>query len=91
MTKNNVIDLPEDYALVLQQVKKHGEEDFANLEESLKVSKSRLQHIVGALQRKGLISISRSVYDGVMISLSKKGQKLTNYIWPEVMSHANAY
>lgn len=35
------IELPEDYALVLQQVDENGEEDFTNLAESLKFDRRR--------------------------------------------------
>jgi predicted transcriptional regulator len=49
------IQLPEDYALVLQQVEESGSEDFSILAESLRIERSRLSHIVKALQHKGLI------------------------------------
>lgn len=88
MTTNIIIDLPEDYALVLQQVKENGEDDFANLAETLHVSRSRMAHIIQALQSKGLVHLSRSLYSEAWIRLSHKGQKLTSYLWPEAIGQA---
>lgn len=82
MTKNNSIDLPDDYALVLHQIKENGEEDFPSLTKSLPISKSRLHHIIDALHRKKLITV-RSKWNESWIRLSTKGQRLANYIWPE--------
>lgn len=89
MTKNNLLHLPEDYALVLQQIKENGEEDFLSLAESLSISKGRLHHIIESLHRKRLITINWSKWSESWIRLSAKGQKLTNYIWPE-MNHMNS-
>lgn len=89
MTKKNIIDLPDDFALVLQEIRENGEEDLFNLDESLDVSRSRLSHIVQSLRSKGLVSISRSVWGETQIRLSVKGQKLTNYIWPPIMKHTS--
>lgn len=77
------IELPEDYAIVLQQVKEMGEEDFTSLAESLRISRPRLLHIVKNLQHKGLILVSRSTYSDAWIRLSTKGQRLMDFMWPE--------
>lgn len=82
MVKNNTINLPEDYALVLRQIKENGEEDFPGLTKSLPISKSRLHHIIDVLHRKKLITV-RSKWNENWIRLSAKGQRLANYIWPE--------
>jgi DNA-binding IclR family transcriptional regulator len=44
------ISLPEDYSLVLQEVSENGEEDFAELAETLNFERSRLQHIIQSLE-----------------------------------------
>ncbi|HEV7454198.1 MAG TPA: MarR family winged helix-turn-helix transcriptional regulator [Candidatus Saccharimonadales bacterium] len=76
------IQLPEDYALVLQQVEENGSEDFSMLAESLRIDRPRLRHIVRALQHKGLIVMQAAGGD-FRIRLSAKGQQLTAYIWPQ--------
>ena len=80
------IELPQDYALVLQTVQENGEEDFSNLAETLRFDRPRLAHIIEALRSKGLIYLShttRSNYAGAWIRLSAKGRKCMNTIWPE--------
>jgi DNA-binding MarR family transcriptional regulator len=83
MKKHSIIDLPADYALVLQQIKENGQENFVQLLEALSISRPRLDHIIQSLRQKGLISISRTAYSDAWISLSGKGKKLVSYIWPE--------
>jgi DNA-binding MarR family transcriptional regulator len=77
------LELPEDYAIVLQQVKEMGEEDFISLAESLRISRPRLMHIVKNLQHKGLILVSRNTYSEAWIRLSVRGQRLMDFMWPE--------
>lgn len=76
------IALPQDYALVLQQVDEFGEEDFDTLAESLRIDRKRLTHIIAALKQKGLILINKTSQD-VWVSLSSRGQRLMRYMWPE--------
>jgi DNA-binding MarR family transcriptional regulator len=77
------IELPEDYSLVLQEVGISGEEDITMLAESLNFDQGRLQHILHALQHKGLVCFSRSAGRGVWVRLSAKGQKIMATLWPE--------
>lgn len=79
----HMISLPEDYALVLQQVNETGEEDFNNLAESLRFDRGRLSHIIDSLQHKGLVVMSRAGQYDTWIRLSAKGRRLLNYMWPE--------
>lgn len=76
------IELPQDYALVLQQVDEFGEEDFDTLAESLRIDRKRLTHIITALRQKGLILINKTSQD-VWVRLSSRGQRLMRYMWPE--------
>ena len=82
----HVVKLPDDYALVLQQVEENGEEAFDMLAESLRFDRKRLIHIVRALQHKGLIYLSQSTHDP-WIRLSVKGRRLMTYLWPESQMH----
>lgn len=77
------LELPKDYAIVLQTVYENGEEDFTNLAETLKFDRKRLAHIIEALKHKGLISFSRSSRQDVWIHLSSKGRKFMATLWPE--------
>lgn len=76
------LDLPSDYALVLQQVDESGQEDFTNLAESLRIDRKRLSHIIQALQHKGLIRVRRAAQD-TWITMSSRGHRLTTALWPE--------
>jgi CTP-dependent riboflavin kinase len=76
------IELPHDSALVLQQVSEAGEEDFAELAQSLRFSHRRLAHIVTDLARKRLIH-SRTAHFGVWIRLTTEGKRLIHSMWPE--------
>lgn len=77
------IELPEDYALVLQQVNETGEEDMDTLAEYLRLDRKRLAHIIQALHHKGLIYFTRTAYQSSLIKLSTKGRQFITYIWPE--------
>ena len=83
----HVIELPEDYAIVLQQVDEIGEEDFTALAETLRFDRKRLAHIVQALRNKGLISMTGR---GSWIRVSAKGRQLIAYLWPESGMHPSA-
>lgn len=76
-------ELPEEYAIVLQQIDEDGGEEFNDLVETLHFERSRLTHIVKALQHKGLISLKGNGERGFWIQLSRKGERLMGYLWPE--------
>lgn len=78
------IELPEDYAIVLQQVNEMGEEDITMLSETLKYDRPKLLHIIQGLRQKGLIYFSQSTYREPLIRLSSKGRRLMSYMWPEI-------
>lgn len=77
------IELPQEYALVLQQVSETGEEDLETLAENLRLDRKRLAHIIQALHHKGLIYFTRTAYQSSLIRLSSKGRQFISYIWPE--------
>jgi DNA-binding MarR family transcriptional regulator len=79
------IELPQDYALVLQQIDEFGEEAFDTLAESLRIDRKRLTHIIESLRHKGLILIHKTRQDA-WLRLSTKGQRLMQYMWPEAHS-----
>jgi len=73
------ISLDDNSALVLQQIEEMGEDDLDNLNESLRFKRPHLMHIIQNLQHKGLIKTK-----GPWISLSSKGKKTTEIIWPKL-------
>lgn len=77
------IELPEDYSLVLQEICEHGAEEFDELAESLNLEQHRLQHIIQALQHKGLVIMNYTYGHGVWVRLSAKGRKFIQSLWPE--------
>ena len=79
--------LPEEYAIVLQEVGEIGEEDIVMLEESLRFDHARLLHILQGLRHKGLILCSPGDYNGTWIRLSAKGRRLMSYLWPDMQLH----
>lgn len=83
MNKERITNLPTDYALVLQQIQEDGKDDIGYLSQTLNLNRNRLLHIIKALQRKGLVLVNRS-YDEAWVELSRKGQRMVKYIWPEV-------
>ena len=77
------IQLPQDHALVLQQINELGEEDFTGLAQSLRIGRAKLAQIIQALHHKRLILVRRSSYAEVWVRLSAKGQDLMRRMWPE--------
>jgi DNA-binding MarR family transcriptional regulator len=77
------MEMPADYALVLQQIQENGQDDIANLSESLHIRRSRLTHIIDALKHKGLVRLTRDYHSDLWVELSGKGQRLVQYLWPE--------
>ena len=76
------IELPQDHALVLQHVHDSGEEDFAGLADSLRLTPGRLAYIIQELARKKLI-VSRNAGWGIWIRLSARGKRVIRTLWPE--------
>jgi DNA-binding MarR family transcriptional regulator len=77
----NTIDLPSDYALILQQIDEAEEEDIQALAETLSIERGRLAHAIGSLKNKGLIRLNHTT-QSTWISLSTKGKKLVTKLWP---------
>ncbi len=76
------INLPEEYALIMQQIAESGQEDFDNLSQSLHMARRRVVHIVSSLQHKGLVQLTQETAYGPLIELSRSGKRLIHYLWP---------
>lgn len=75
--------LPKDYTLVLQRLQADGTDEFENLVETLRFERSRLAHIIQALNHKGLVLLKGDDERGFWLSLSSKGRRTLAYLWPE--------
>lgn len=75
--------LPEDYAVVLQQINEDGTDDFGNLVETLRFDRARLGHIIHALHHKGLITIHNRSQSELWLVLTAKGERFITFLWPE--------
>jgi hypothetical protein len=78
-----VLSLHKDYLLVLQQISEDGEDDLVSLEETLRFDRKQLKHIVQALQHKGLIKVKAVSKVDIWLTLSSKGRRFMEYMWPE--------
>lgn len=76
------INMPEEYALVMQQIDESGQEDFDNLAQTLHIARRRVVHIVSSLQHRGLVQLTHQTAYGPLIELSRNGKRLMQYLWP---------
>jgi len=72
---------PRD-TLILQQLNDDYEEDVVSLARELGEPREKIIGRLHALRRKGLVTISNS-YAGMVVRLSRKGNALLRYVWPE--------
>jgi len=77
------VHIPQDQAIVLQQINELGEEDFTGLANSLRLGRAKLAEIIQILHHKRLILVRRSAYAEVWVRLSTKGRDFMNSAWPE--------
>jgi hypothetical protein len=77
------IRLPQEQALVLQQINELGEEDFSGLARGLHFGRAKLAEIIQSLHHKRLIIVRRASYADILVRLSAKGQQVIHMVWPE--------
>lgn len=80
------IQIPQDHALVLQQINELGEEDFTGLAQNLRIGRAKLAQIIQTLHHKRLILVRKSSYAEVWVRLSTKGKSFMSHMWPESAS-----
>ena len=81
------IHLPQEQALVLQQIAEQGEEDFTGLAQGLRFGRAKLAEIIQILHHKRLILVRKSGYAEVWVRLSTKGKYIMRTLWPESASY----
>ena len=79
---NQATKLSTAEAIILQQVHDDIENDPSTLSRQLSMSRQRTITIIEHLKRKGLLAIDHDL-DGLFVHLTRKGQKLIQYMWPE--------
>ena len=77
------INLPIDYALVMQQLIEDGEDDVNTLSDTLNIHRSRVMHILTNLLNRGLVIMKKTVSGEIEVKLSRKGMHVFKQIWPE--------
>lgn len=76
--------LPQDYALVLQQLSEDGGDALEDLAAELRLERARLSHVIRSLHHKGLVMVRQGVNaQDMWVTLSAKGRRLMAYLWPE--------
>ena len=75
-------NLSDNEALALQIIQEDGGEDAKTLADQLGTSKKYTMNLVSKLKQQNLIAIKRAG-DDLWINLTKKGQMLMQYLWPE--------
>lgn len=76
------VKLTTNEAIVLQQVNEDGEDDIRTLASQLGMSRTSLYSTIERLKHKGLVAMNNSL-DDLWIRLTRKGQQLVHYVWPE--------
>ncbi len=72
-------------ALILQQLGEVGEDQLDHMTVELHDTRGHLLARINSLRKKGLVKII-SHYDETIISLTTKGRRTIQYIWPEARS-----
>lgn len=78
------LTLSTDDALVLQQINEDGQNDVITLARRLGMRNKKVTQSLNKLSQKGLIR-TVEFYGQIKVRLSRQGQNLMNYIWPESM------
>jgi DNA-binding MarR family transcriptional regulator len=77
------MQLSTSEAIVLQQLHEDGEDDISLLSRQLGLPRGRILALVNSLKQKGLLIINHD-YQGTWVRLSRKGNRLIAYLWPEM-------
>lgn len=83
----STINLSTNEAIVLQQLHEDGEDDMETLQAQLGMSRNHFMELLHNLKQKGLLIINRD-YHETWVSLSRKGNQLISYMWPETQEFA---
>lgn len=76
------INLTPSEAIVLQQVGEDVEDDAWSLARRVGMTRRHVMSIISRLQHKGLIALDSNI-GGLWVRLTRKGQQLMSYVWPE--------
>lgn len=82
ITSNEVLNAQQ--AMVLMEIEEVIEDDALGLSRALNMSVGRVVQIAVDLQKQGLVVV-KQVSGELYLSLSKKGKRLYNSLWPQQM------
>ena len=84
-SKNKQMDLTVNEALILQQVFEDGEEEVENLVYQTGMPKRMTLNILSDLKSKGLLIVMQQAYGKILVSITGRGKKLIQTMWPEAI------
>lgn len=86
--KSKQMDLSVNEALILQQVYEDGVDDVDNIVDQAGMPKKVTMNVLTELKSKGLLTVIQQTYDKILVSVTSRGKKLVNTMWPEAVTFA---
>ncbi len=86
--KNKQMDLSVNEALILQQVYEDGVDDVDSIVEQAGMPKKVTMNVLTELKSKGLLTVIQQTYGKIIVSVTSRGKKLMNTMWPEAVTFA---
>lgn len=86
--KSKQMDLSVNEALILQQVYEDGVDDMDNIVDQAGMPKKVTMNVLTELKSKGLLTVIQQTYGKILVSVTSRGKKLVNTMWPEAVTFA---
>lgn len=86
--KSKQMDLSVNEALILQQVYEDGVDDVDNIVNQAGMPKKVTMNVLTELKSKGLLTVIQQTYGKILVSVTSRGKKLVNAMWPEAVTFA---
>ena len=86
--KSKQMDLSVNEALILQQVYEDGVDDVDNIVDQAGMPKKVTMNVLTELKSKGLLTVIQQTYGKILVSVTSRGKKLVNAMWPEAVTFA---
>lgn len=86
--KSKQMDLSVNEALILQQVYEDGVDDVDNIVDQAGMPKKVTMNVLTELKSKGLLTVIQQTYGKILVSVTSRGKKLVNTMWPEAVTFA---
>ena len=86
--KSKQMDLSVNEALILQQVYEDGVDDVDNIVDQAGMPKKVTMNVLTELKSKGLLTVIQQTYGKILVSVTSRGKKLVNAMWPDAVTFA---